>query len=250
MLPDDEQNIEMTNVARSEQQSHVQAENASVSPAVVRNTSDEQPVESASTSAATSPHRLAQVNEHSLAALQLHSSPDEVPSDVADSSPFPTTLRRTSTATVGAIGLQTIEEKPQSPRRASNAPSFRETSLVRAPEVWSGSEPHYGLLQSSVRSVLEEILTEMATSTSLHTWDQKLFVSPLGALEKAVRQLLTERPDLDMTSILTGTAVEAIASNRRSTVRKSPLHGDVPHMLFFTRVSSLLHLETQYSYFP
>lgn len=158
---------------------------------------------------------------------------NETPPDIADSSLFPSTLRWISTATSGTSGLHAVEEeRAQNNNIASPSKWDRSASQKVSPEF----ESHYGLLQGSVRSVLEEILNEMAISRSIHSWDQKLFVSPIKQLEKTVRSSMKDRPDLNMSSVLPGAVVEAITKANGFIVRKSPLQSDVPGMLFLTQV--------------
>ncbi|KAH7400883.1 hypothetical protein DE146DRAFT_477871 [Phaeosphaeria sp. MPI-PUGE-AT-0046c] len=160
---------------------------------------------------------------------------DEVPSDLADASPFPTVLRRTSTATGSVTGPHNMDAKARG-QYIDDPSSPKHTKDTKTARGWQGFEPHYGLLQCSVRSVLQEILEDMAINRSIHTWDQKLFVSSIKQLKKVVRQYMTEHPNIDMSSLLVGVVVEAITTADGSAARSSPLQNDVPGTLFLTKL--------------
>lgn len=99
-------------------------------------------------------------------------------------------------------------------------------------------ELHYDLYPRTVREILHEIFKDLASSTPVHNWDNKLTTNPLDSLAGVARSYMLANHDLNFHTLLGHSSVEEVFTargvNHLSPAMEGPL--DIRSHLFFNKV--------------
>ena len=100
-------------------------------------------------------------------------------------------------------------------------------------------ELHFDISARNVRAVLLQIMEYLSSHKQLHSWDEKLVISPLNTLRATVHRYLTTSFDSSMDILLAHVNVHEVSTvdgvNKAwRVVRESE---DIYDHLFFSRVS-------------
>jgi hypothetical protein len=98
-------------------------------------------------------------------------------------------------------------------------------------------EPHYGLCSQHVRDILDDILTDVASHTHIHSWERNLGPLAYETLGGVVRGALSSS-DLGLNTLLASSSVDEVTIDHGILRLQPVLHTvDLDAYLFFSKVS-------------